>query len=324
MDTPEITLPQHETASQARADHLGAKIDSLKEKKMGQPVNVFTTPTGGDAGGAVHALPLAMMAGGMNRHSGMDGVGGGLGAGLVGGLLGGLLFGGRGFGNAAVVDGGVNTAAIELGTARVAFDTVAMQSLNNITALIPTATGLVADKVNTGNMQLMNAIGAGFASQGQMTLQQTIMTIQQLNMNQQTLLTELCGINTNVSAQGCMTREAVMNDGEKTRALLTSQYETNLQRQLGVAEVALLESNRRRDHDAVIAQITNTNTAVAAQAQGQQQQQQQAILSGISQLFPILQGITQIAHATNGNVIAGNTGAVTTGAQTSTPTNVNA
>lgn len=324
MDTPEITLPQHETASQARADHLGAKIDSLKEKKMGQPVNVFTTPTGGDAGGAVHALPLAMMAGGMNRHSGMDGVGGGLGAGLVGGLLGGLLFGGRGFGNAAVVDGGVNTSAIELGTARVAFDTVAMQSLNNITALIPTATGLVADKVNTGNMQLMNAIGAGFASQGQMTLQQTIMTIQQLNMNQQTLLTELCGINTNVSAQGCMTREAVMNDGEKTRALLTSQYETNLQRQLGVAEVALLEANRRRDHDAVIAQITNTNTAVAAQAQGQQQQQQQAILSGISQLFPILQGITQIAHATNGNVIAGNTGAVTTGAQTSTPTNVNA
>jgi hypothetical protein len=145
-----------------------------------------------------------------------------------------------------------------------------------------------------------------------------------MNMNQQTLLTELCGVNTNVSAQGCMTREAVMNDGEKTRALITSQYETNLQRQLGVAEVALLEGNRRRDHEQLVAQITNTNTAVAAQAQGQQQQQQQQLVSTVNSLFPLLQGVLQVAHATNSNVIAGNTGAVVTGPQTASPTNVNA
>jgi hypothetical protein len=34
--------------------------------------------------------------------------------------------------------------------------------------------------------------------------------------------------------------------------------------------------------------------------------------------------ITQVAHATNSNVIAGNTGAVTTAAQTANPTVVNA
>jgi len=295
---------------------------------MGQPVNVFTTPTGGDSGSsAAHAmLPAALMA---SHHGGMGGQGA-LGAGAMafgGGLLGALLFGRGGLGGWGGDGGGTNAAAIELGTARVAFDTAAMTTLNNISAAIPTATGLVADKVNTGNMQLMNAINTGFATQGTNTLQQTIMLIQGMNMNQQTLMQELCGINTNVSAQGCMTREAVANDGEKTRALIQSIQDANLQRQLTVAETALLDANRRREHDQVIATITNTNTAVAAQQQGQQQQQQQQILTTVSSLFPILQSVLQVAHATaaNTSVIAGNTGPVVGGAQTSTasPNNIN-
>jgi hypothetical protein len=284
---------------------------------MGTPVNVFTTPT--DGGGASAMLPAALMA----SHSGIGGgMGAGLGAGLVGGLLGGLLFGGNGFGNRN--GNNVDTSAIELGTARVAFDTVAMQSLNNITALIPTATGLVADKVNTGNMQLMNAIGSGFAMQNSTTLQQTIMLIQQLNAQNLTTMQELCNINQNVSAQGCQTREAVVADGNVTRSLLTSRFQLEDSTEINKLNAKVIELQNEGRSRELGERISINNTAVAAQQQGQQQQQQQQLVTTVNSLFPLLQGVLQVAHATNSNVIAGNTGAVTTGAQTASPVNVNA
>jgi hypothetical protein len=66
--------------------------------------------------------------------------------------------------------------------------------------------------------------------------------------------------------------------------------------------------------------LTVTQTVNQAQAQAQQQQQQQ---NDARDLRNILAGVVQAIHATNSNVIAGNTGAVTTGAQTANPTNVN-
>lgn len=322
MQYDEITLPQHEAASEKRAEHVEAKIDDLKgEKKMATPLNVFTS---GADGAASSMAPMAMMAA-MGSHGGMGGgLGAGLGAGLVGGLLGGLLFGGgnrfgNGFGN-----GGDNTLAVGRDTAQIAFDTVMLQGQNALAASIPANAASVKDALQSSITALSGTTAAGFAAQTSNGLQQTILLTQQASALQAATIAAINAVNMNVSDQGSRGRETTVADGAATRALLTSQYETNLQRQLGVAEVALLESNRRRDHDAVIASITNTNTAVAAQAQGQQQQQQQQLVSTVNSLFPLLQGVLQVAHATNGNVIAGNLGAVTTGAQTSTPTNVNA
>jgi hypothetical protein len=317
--------------SAVKVSEKAAESTTTKGNKMGQPVNVFATPADGSSG-AAGMLPMAMMAG-MN-HGGLgSGMGAGLGAGLVGGVLGGLLFGRGGlggFGNG--IDGAVNgrAAAALDGTDGMAL----MQAIGMVKDTVNSGTASVTGAITNGNMMLTNAVTSGdnmlnstiqngFAMQNSNTLQQTIMLTQQGYQTQMQLQQEICGVNQNVSAQGCMTRETVNADGAATRALITAQYEANLQRQLGVAEVALLEANRRRDHDAVIASITNTNTAVAAQAQGQAQQQQQQILSGISQLFPVLQGLTQIAHATNSNVVAGNTGATTIAAQTASPTNVN-
>lgn len=64
--------------------------------------------------------------------------------------------------------------------------------------------------------------------------------------------------------------------------------------------------------------VTQTVTQNQAQLQFQTQQQQQ-----LSTIMAALAGLTQIAHATNSNIIAGNTGAVTTAAQTASPTNIN-
>jgi len=70
-------------------------------------------------------------------------------------------------------------------------------------------------------------------------------------------------------------------------------------------------------------QTVNTNQT-QAQAQAQAQFQFQDINNRIARLCDIVADVNQIARSTNANIIAGNQGAVVTGPQTSTPTNVNA
>jgi hypothetical protein len=79
----------------------------------------------------------------------------------------------------------------------------------------------------------------------------------------------------------------------------------------------------RRQNDAISSRIEINNSAVAAQTQGQQQAQFQQLFATVNALVPAVQGILQVAHATNQNVIAGNSGPVLTGPQTANPTNVN-
>jgi hypothetical protein len=301
-------LKAHELKDDLREEKLTKQLNK-EATKMGQPVNVFTTPTDGGGSG----LPLAAMA--MAGNHGLGGAGAGLGAGLVGGLLGGLLFGGRGIGGlggVAAVDGvaGCNRPQ--------SADMATTQAMGLMTSI-----GGVKDNVSMGNQMLTNAVSGGFAAQAQMTLQQTIMQIQQANTNQAMTMAELCGINQNISAQGCMTRESVMADGAATRGLITAQYEASLNRKLVERENKITELENEGRHRDLASRIEITNTAVAAQAQGQQQQQQQQLVATVNSLFPLLQGVLQVAHATNSNVIAGNSGTVTTGTQTANPVNVN-
>lgn len=100
---------------------------------------------------------------------------------------------------------------------------------------------------------------------------------------------ELCDVNQNVSAQGCQTREAVQNDGDKTRALLIARFQqqdaTTIAEQN--ARIVALEtrSHSDRQHAEQVLSITNTNTAVAAQAQQQQQQQRQSEFESLRALL---------------------------------------
>lgn len=317
MDNDEnITLHQHEKHSQARAAHLGAKIDKLKEHDMGTPVNVFTPAAEGGAG----LLPAAMMAG-MSGNHGLGGAG--LGAGLVGGLLGGLLFGGRGLGGWGGGWGGEGigprAAAALDGTDGMAI----INAIGNVKDTVNAGTASVTATVTNGNMALANAISSGFASQTSDTLQQTIMLVQQANANQLLSMQEMCNINQNVSAQGCQTREAVAADGDKTRAYLAARFQLEDQTEINKLNAKVIELQNEGRTREIGTRIDIQNTAIATQAQTQAQQQQQQILAGINQLFPLVQGVLQVAHATNTNVIAGNQGPVVTGPQTANPTNVN-
>jgi hypothetical protein len=117
---------------------------------------------------------------------------------------------------------------------------------------------------------------------------------------------------------------AIRDDGDKTRCQAAAINDATLNRIIVEQANALVElrsdhrhNERQRQSELVITQNVNQNQA---QNQSQQQQQQQFLL--LSNIASSLNGLTQIAHATNQNVIAGNTGAVTTGAQTASPVNV--
>jgi len=117
---------------------------------------------------------------------------------------------------------------------------------------------------------------------------------------------------------------AIRDDGDKTRALVTSFNDATLNRIITTQANEIIElkgdrnlDRRTRETEVNVSQVVNQSQA---QAQAQQQQQQQFLV--LSNIASSLAGLTQLAHATNQNVIAGNTGAVTTGAQSANPVNV--
>jgi hypothetical protein len=104
----------------------------------------------------------------------------------------------------------------------------------------------------------------------------------------------------------------VANDGEKTRALITSQYELNLQRQLADANAAIIElrgDNRLAERTRGI-EITTTNNI--NQNQQQQQQQQQ-----FAQLGNLIWSLGQQIRSSNEAINVGS------GTLTANPTNTN-
>ncbi len=114
----------------------------------------------------------------------------------------------------------------------------------------------------------------------------------------------------------------IRDDGDKTRALIVRQYEDTLNRQLAVAQDALLEQRsfaRQREVEVNVTQNVNQNQA-QLQAQAQQQQQFQVT----NNLLQAILCQAQVAQATNQNLIIGNTGAVASGPQTANPVNVRA
>lgn len=126
------------------------------------------------------------------------------------------------------------------------------------------------------------------------------------------LAQQLNGVEKSIMENRYVLAQDISADGEKTRALITSQYELNLQRQLADANAAIIElrsDNRLAERTRGI-EITTTNNI----NQNQQQQQQQAQYNQLANLIWSLgQNITNANSAIN----------VGSGTQTSTPTNTN-
>lgn len=192
---------------------------------------------------------------------------------------------------------------------------------------------------NQANMDLMASIGAvdksvavSTAAMEASQATQTLGITSQLNSITQALASRIDGVKdiVNTNAVALMQGQAAINqnimenryelskdissDGEKTRALITQQYEINLQRQLADANAAIIEL-RNREYAGTAArgvEVTTTNNI----NQMQQQQQQQAQYGQLANLIWALgQNINNANSAIN----------VGSGTQTSTntPTNTN-
>ena len=226
---------------------------------------------------------------GMMMSGGGDGVFGG-GGGLIGGLIlgsllrnNGNLLGGDGSGaalgatlrnppeqNQANMDlmaaigavdkaTAVSTAAME---ASQATQTLGITSqLNSITQALASRVDNVKDVVNTNAVALM---------QGQAAINQNIME-------------NRYELSKDISA-----------DGEKTRALITQQYEINLQRQLADANAAIIELRSRENASAIGRGVEVTTTNNINQMQQQQQQQAQ-----YGQLANLIWSLGQSIRSTN-------------------------
>ena len=117
-------------------------------------------------------------------------------------------------------------------------------------------------------------------------------------------------INQNIMENRYELSRDISADGEKTRALITSQYEINLQRQLSDANAQIIELRGNNGLQSAAAGITLTNTNNINQMQQQSQQQQQ-----YNQLANMIWGLGQ--NITNGAINVGS------GTQTANPTNTN-
>lgn len=271
-------------------DEIAEQIYKLGDKKM---ADTIMTPT----------MPMLMGGGGQD---GLFGAGGG---GLIGGLIlgsllrnNGNLFGGDGAGagalgaalrnppeqNQANMDlmaaiGGVDksvavsTAAME---ASQATQTLGITSqLNNVASSLAARTDGVKDAVNAGTMVL----------------------VQRLNGVQQQIMENRYELAKDIS-----------NDGDKTRALITSQYEATLNRQLTDANAAIIALQNKLDTGAATRGVEVTTTNNINQMQQQQQQQAQW-----GQLYNVLWGLAQNIRSNNEAINVGS------GTLTANPTNTN-
>jgi hypothetical protein len=186
---------------------------------------------------------------------------------------------------------------------RPVFNAAVLGKLGNIEGQIPNVALQTQNALQGALAQLALGVSQGFAQTGDRIQNSTYL-----------LSKELCDVNQNVSSQGCQTREVVQAG---TQAVL-SRIDGNRIAELE-SQIARMHSHDHvRDSEIRISQTVNTN-----QAQNQQQAQLQAQFDNLNRrLGGIEYEQNQIARATNANLIIGNTGATTTGAQTASPINV--
>ena len=254
---------------------------------------------------------------GMLMSGGGDGLFGG-GGGLIGGLIlgsllrnNGNLFGGDGNGAAAAtlrsppeqVQANMSLMqAIGAVDKAVSNSTASMEASQATQTLgITTQLSSVASSLSNNVNGLKDVINAN-----------TVSLMQGQNALAQGQLSSTAAINQNVMENRYELSRDINNDGDKTRALITAQYEAALNRQLSDANAAVIALQNRFDNAERSRGIEVTTTNNINQMQQQSQQQQQ-----YGQLYNALWGIAQQIQNTNSAINVGS------GTQTANPLNTN-
>ena len=321
--------------------HLGTKVDHLKDTvkehitKDKQYYSLIDTIVAAKEEGIEMedsaGLVAAMLAGRGEGGGALGGAGGGFAGAALGSLLlgrGGLL---GGVGNGVVGEGCVTPSQLTAALAGVQdtqMNTAVLQTLGAIQGSIPLAEGQVQLALAGATGEIRSHLGQvenGLVS-GQTMINKNISDAIASSLASQNSIKEsiaaygVANLNATKDAQFAIAT-IVKDDGEKTRALITSNTISELQRQLTVSQTAALEdrlTNRARETEI---NITNTNTATSQQAQVQLQAQQQAQLQ--IQTIALLQNLIGDTQAIRQGSVVFNSGTMAaSGNQTAANTKV--
>lgn len=133
-----------------------------------------------------------------------------------------------------------------------------------------------------------------------------------VNSGTMVLAQQLNGLQQQVMENRYELAKDINNDGDKTRALITAQYEATLNRQLSDANAAVIALQTKLDNGTVARGVEVTTTNNINQMQQQQQQQAQ-----YGQLANLIWGLGQQIRSTNEAINVGS------GTLTANPANTN-
>ena len=237
--------------------------------------------------------------------SGGDGLFGG--SGLIGGLILGSLL--RNNGNLFGNDGGAAAAAAlrnppEQDQANMSL----MAAIGAVDKSVSTSTATMEASQATQTLGIttqLNNVASSLAARTDGVKEAvnagTMVLAQQLNGVQQQIMENRYELSKDITA-----------DGDKTRALITQQYEATLNRQLTDANAAIIALQAKLDTGAATRGVEVTTTNNINQMQQQQQQQQQW-----GQLYNAIWGLAQNIRSNNEAINVGS------GTLTANPTNTN-
>ena len=254
-------------------------------------------------------LTPSMIMGGQGDGGGLFGGGGG---GLIGGLiLGSLLRQGNGglFGGGA--DGaGAAGAILRSPPEQVAANMALMQSIGAVDKAVSVNTAAMEASQATQSLGIttqLNNVASSLASR-------TDGVKDTVNAMAMVLAQQISGLSQTTMENRYELAKDINEDGDKTRALLVSQYEAALNRQLSDANAAVIALQNRFDNAERSRGIEVTTTNNINQMQQQAQQQAQ-----YGQLYGALWNLGQSIRDNNSAINVGS------GTQTSTntPTNTN-
>lgn len=164
---------------------------------------------------------------------------------------------------------------------------------------------------NSNSMQT-NMLSGQLSQVAQATVAQITGVKEAVNAGTMVLAQQLNGVQQQIMENRYELSKDITNDGDKTRALITAQYEATLNRQLSDANAAVIALQAKLDNGAATrgVEVTTTNNINQMQQQAQQQQQ-------FGQLANLIWGLGQQIRSNNEAINVGS------GTLTANPTNTN-
>lgn len=271
---------QADTAS-TYYEQLAKQIKKLGDKNMAEILN----PSG------------MMMSGGGDGLFGGGGLIGGL---ILGSLLrnNGNLFGGDGAGGAVLRNPPEqNQANMDL-----------MAGIGQVDKAVAVSTAAMEASQAAQSLGIQNQL----SQVAQATVAQITGVKEAVNAGTMVLAQQLNGVQQQIMENRYELSKDISNDGDKTRALITAQYEATLNRQLSDANAAIIALQSKIDTGTVARGVEVTTTNNINQMQQQQQQQAQ-----YGQLANLIWALGQNIRSNNEAINVGS------GTLTASPTNTN-